>query len=243
MKLGKLPHRHDPRTLRLAKYLPAVLPDPPEPFAWSPRVPSWPMLKNDDVGDCTVAGALHLEQVWTAANGRAYNPTDTEAISAYSAITGYRPGDDSTDNGAVLLDVLNYWRAHGIGGHRISAFAQVDAADPIHVMTAIWLFGGLYIGLELPTSCQDQTLWNCTDYRDGDRAPGSWGGHCVILTDYDAQGLTCITWGAKKRLTWGFLDTYSDEAWAIISPDFLNAQAQSPALFNREQLLADLARI
>ena len=33
------------------------------------------------------------------------------------------------DNGAVILDVLNYWRKTGIGGHPISAYADLKELD------------------------------------------------------------------------------------------------------------------
>jgi hypothetical protein len=40
-----------------------------------------------------------------------------------------------------------------------------------------------------------------------------------------------------------FLEHYVDEAWAIVSPDFLDATGQSPQGFNLAQLTADLAQI
>jgi hypothetical protein len=31
-----------------------------------------------------------------------------------------------------------------------------------------------------------------------------------------------VTWGALKRVTWRFLDTYCDEAYAVLSKDWIN---------------------
>ena len=45
-------------------------------------------------------------------------------------------------------------------------------------------------------------------------------------------------------MTWGFWNTYCDEAYAIISPDFLEKKAgqlTTPDGFNLQQLQADLA--
>ena len=78
----------------------------------------------------------------------------------------------------------------------------------------------------------------------GDGAPRSWGGQAVSVMAYDARGVTVITWGAPQFMTWGFWNTYCDEAYAIISPDFLEKKAgqlATPDGFNLQQLQADLA--
>ncbi len=68
--------------------------------------------------------------------------------------------------------------------------------------------------------------------------PGSWGGHAVPVIAYDASGLTCITWGALKRMTWAFWDAYCDEAYACLSRDW--AAARAPSGFDWAALDADL---
>ena len=101
---------------------------------------------------------------------------------------------------------------------------------------AIALFGGLYIGLSLPLSAQTQDVWDVDTSPNGKR--GSWGGHCVFVPDYDATGLTCITWGAPKKMTWPFWGTYCDEAHALLSPNW-----KAPAGFDLAALQADLASV
>ena len=39
---------------------------------------------------------------------------------------------------------------------------------------------------------------------------------------YDVRGLTVITWAEAKRMTWTFLDAYCDEAYAVLSADWIN---------------------
>jgi len=238
-RLGKLPAKHDERTLMLGRYLPVSLPPAPEWVDWGRAVSSWPMLANDQLGDCTCAGAGHMIQCWTSLISAPAAITDAEIIAAYEAVSGYRPSDPSSDNGAVELTVLKYWRKAGIAGHRIGAFAGVHPVDLDHVKAAVHLFGGLYIGLSLPLSAQDQDVWDyaCLGTQN---IPGSWGGHCVNVIGYDAQGLTCVTWGAVKRMTWSFWLKYCDEAYAIISPDFLSGDGETPDGFNLMQLQADL---
>ncbi|MDD5301491.1 MAG: hypothetical protein PHS14_00165 [Elusimicrobia bacterium] len=244
VKLGKAAPRLDPRTLRLAAYLPAELPEIPAAADYSRAVPSgaWGMLANDRLGDCTCAAAGHLIQQWTGSVGSAVTPADADIVAAYSAITGYNPADPSTDRGAVELDVLNFWRAAGIAGHKIGAYAAVDPRDRAHVRAGAYLFGGLYLGVALPRSAQAQDTWDVAG--DGpDAAPGSWGGHAVSVAAYDADGLYIVTWGALKRVTWAFWDRYVDEAYAVLSPDFLDGKGQTPAGFNLAQLQQDLAAV
>jgi hypothetical protein len=78
-----------------------------------------------------------------------------------------------------------------------------------------------YIGLALPISAQNQDVWAVPPGGSaGEGSPGSWGGHAVPIVAYDSRGLTVITWGATKRMTWQFLDTYCDEAYALLSQDW-----------------------
>lgn len=243
-RLGRLPVRHDPRTLRLASYLRPTLPPPPEAIDYGDVVRSWPMYANDRLGDCTCAAAAHQIQAWTA-EGRGHEARVSEAavVHAYQAVGGYVPGDPSTDQGAVELDVLRYWRATGIGGHRIGAYAAVHANDEATVRTALWLFGGLYTGISLPASAETQDTWDVAlDAPEADQAPGSWGGHAVPVVAYDPAGLTCITWGAAKRLTWAFFARYCEEAYALLSADFL-LRGVAPHGFDVHALQADLAAV
>lgn len=113
MKLGKAPVKKDKRNLKLAKYLLSKnLPTLPSDYYYSKDIPdnSWGMMANDTVGDCTVAAAGHAIMSVTDDNKKIYYPSTADIIGAYSAVSGYVPGEPWTDNGAACLDVLNYWR-------------------------------------------------------------------------------------------------------------------------------------
>lgn len=241
VKCGRLPTKHDPRTLRLARYLTSTLPPAPPEYDYTAKVPSWGMLANDTVGDCTVAAAGHEVMAWTAYATSLHLVTTEEVLAAYSAITGYDPANPDSDQGAYCLDVLKYWRATGIAGHKIGSFVAVDPDKPLEVMTALWLFGSVYLGLDLPVSAQSQAVWDVPEGGTvGDGAPGSWGGHAVCLQAYDADGAVIVTWGETRRVTWAFLKEYCSEAYAILSPDFLSG-GKAPNGFSVDQLAADLA--
>ncbi len=242
MKLGKLPARHDPRTLMLANYLGTLQPSPAA-VDYTHPVPNWPMYDNDTIRDCACAAAGHLIQEWTANAGALQTPTDQQIIQAYEAITGYTPGDPSTDKGAVEIDVLNFWRNKGIAGRQIMSYVALEPRNHEHVKDAVALFGAAYIGVLLPLSAQNQTVWSVPPGGPtGQGAPGSWGGHAVPVVAYDPRTLTVVTWGRLLKMTWQFWDTYCDEAYAILSRDFLNKKG-SPEGFNLDQLERDLEEI
>ena len=241
VKLGKLPVRHDVRTLRLQRYAdPAKLPEPPVQLDLAAPVPGWPMYANDRLGDCTCAAAGHMIEAWSAAAGALVEVTERAVVDAFDHV---KIVDTATgEAGAVELDVLTYWRKTGIGGHRIGAFAAVAVHDGRLVRTAGWLFGGLYIGLALPLTAQRQAVWDWTGSLAGPARPGSWGGHAVDVVGYSAAGLDVVTWGEVKTMTWSFWERYTDEAYAIISPDFLRGD-RAPNGFDLAALRADLALV
>jgi hypothetical protein len=245
IKLGKGPPRHDPRTLQLAKYIPATaIAPPPAKEDWAKKVSQWPMMLNDSLGDCTCACAGHMIEQWTTYASQTIIAPDTAVLKAYEDVGGYNPADPSTDNGAIILDVLNYWRKTGIGGRQILAYAVLEPKNHMQFKDSVVLFGNCYIGVALPVSAQNQSVWAVPQGGPtGQGAPGSWGGHAIPIVSYDARGLTVVTWGSLKRMTWGFLDTYCDEAYAVLSQDWIETTNLAPNNFNLTALQADLQQI
>lgn len=241
-KLGKLPVRVDVRTLALAKYVdPAKLPSPPAQLDLTAHVAEWPMYDNDRIGDCTIAAAGHMIEAWSAAaKGTAVEIPDAAVLTAFDHVKQVDPV--TGEEGAVELDVLKYWRSTGIGGHAIGAFARVSQRDVQLARTGAYLFGGLYLGLALPLTAQQQTVWDWTGSLAGPARPGSWGGHAVDVVGYDADALTVVTWGSLKQMTWRFWDRYVDECYCLLSDDFLNGD-RAPNGFDLAALKEDLALV
>ncbi|HEX3806929.1 MAG TPA: hypothetical protein VHV52_09145 [Gaiellaceae bacterium] len=241
-KLGKLPVKVDVRTLALARYVDtAKLPNPPASFDETAHVSDWPMYDNDTIGDCTIAAAGHMIEAWTAAaEGTAVEITNQQVLTAFDLVKQVDP--QTGEAGAVVLDVLNMWRKTGIGGHQIGAFARVSLTGEGLVRSGAWLFGGLYLGVQLPVTAQTQETWDWTGSLSGPAAPGSWGGHAVDVVGYDATTLTFVTWGSLKQMTWSFLERYCDEAYCLLSTDFL-AGGKAPNGLDLAALRADLALV
>ncbi len=241
--LGKLPYRHDRRNLQLVKYLPRALPAAPSAYDWLSKASPFGPMGNLSVGDCTCAGAGHLIQTWTANQGKKTVIPDADILAVYSKLSGYVPGNPATDVGLALIDVLKPWQQTGIDGHKIGAYVQVDLTQKI-LSVACYLFGGLYCGVALPLSAQNQDKWQVPDPNlHGDAAPGSWGGHCVPMGTYDPLGAIFVTWGEEQYASEEFISAYFDEAWAIISQDFLDGKEDNPLGIDLATLKADLAAV
>jgi hypothetical protein len=253
VRLGRRPALHRPENDRfaLARYVrPAALDRAPSSIHYGQVVPrlggTFPMYGNDRLGDCTVAAAGHMEEVWTAnAAGRA----GLVAPAEQAVLDAYIPGTGAADDGRYLDDVLSYWRRTGIDGRRILAYAKVDVHDRAQVKAALWLFGGLYLGVGLPVTAQTQTTWKLDRSAPAaDREPYSWGGHCVNGTGYTTtSGMYLVTWGTLIRMTWAFFQAYVDEAFAIVTTDWLDSPAghtpTAAGSLDLARLQADLATL
>ena len=238
-RLGKLAPKANYKTLRLRNYLHSSAPPIPATKAWDAAFKAWPMDGNDVIGDCTVAAIAHMVMLWTATTGQMVKPTRDQVVAVYSAITGYDPETGANDNGAAITDVLDYWRTKGIAGHKIDGWAQIDQTNLQEVKQAIYLFGGVNPGLQVPQSAMDQSQngqpWTVLK-RDG----GIIGGHSVPAFDYNANGGTAATWGMRQDFTWNFWLKYMDECYAIVSLDWLYKNGVSPSFLNLAALRADL---
>lgn len=237
----------DHRNLRLASYTTGAPAAAPASADWMSKDKTWPVLGNDRIGDCVFVAMAHLVQSWTmyAAGAEVLIPQQ-QVVGAYSAVTGYNPATGANDNGAVSTQALNYWRKTGIGGHKIAAYLQVDHRNENEVRAAASLFGGLFIAASMPLSAGDQfeayKTW--TPGRGARGRAGSWGGHALHMGRYDPTGLTVSTWGRAQRATWAWFDAYVDEAYAVVSPDFLAAAGgMNPLGFDLGRMLSDITTL
>jgi hypothetical protein len=248
-RLGWKPGPADPRTLKLANYATPASPPPPASADWMSRVEHWPMLANDQCGDCELAAFAHLIQAWTTYGGKPLLVSQRDVVAAYSAISGYNPRTGVPDPGCESLKALNYWRKTGLGPagakRRIAAFVKIDHRNLIEVKAAIVTFGGIIIAAEMPLTAQTQfdakATWTAVSGRRAQ--PGSWGGHAMHLGSYGTRGFSVSTWGRRQQATWDWWETYVDEAWAVVSNDWLTAAGSSPSGFDAAGLLDDLHRI
>jgi len=245
MRLGRArsPFPKQARRLMFAKYA-AGLASPPEKVDWTAGMPAdFGVMANDRLGDCTAAGLGHMIQVVTFANGKEITLTDQEVVDFYSLSTGYSPADPNTDQGGNEIAVLNCARARGIAGHKLTAYVAIDPKDHVSIRQAVALFGGVYFGVDLPLTAQNQDVWH-TAFGTPGAAPDSWGGHCVVGEAYDEAHCTLITWGERKLCTWDWLSAYASEAYALLwATEWAPGGGKAPSGWDAAALSADLAAV
>ena len=244
MKLGKSSPRHDARTLMYATYRTDALAAPPTKIDWSTKMPAnCGMMLNDSIGDCAFAGIGHQSQCWTSNASVLFTPSDADVEGGYETVTGYNPKDPSTDQGTNLLDSLGWWKNVGMAGHKIGAYVAVEPTNKLHVKEAIDLFGGVYIGVALPLTAQQQAVWSVVHQHTSSAQPNSWGGHCIVCVGYDASYVYFISWGKRMKMTWSFWLAYVDEVYAPLSTDWITKAGKAPSGFDLATLTSDLAAI
>lgn len=254
-KLGRGPVVRPAGMKMLASLIGALPPAPKNP-AWYlggksydnrtlAPVSTWDMDGNDTYGDCVFAGSAHAVQTWSNAAGKLFVPSQAQVLGAYADYTGFNAADPNTDNGAVEGDTWTRWEASGMfGGDRLLGFIGLNPKSVAQVGDAIAYFGGSMLGVELPIAAQDQDIWDVPKGGPvGDGAPGSWGGHCVWLINRDDAGVTLVTWGALKRASWAWMATYCSEAYALLSPRWIDAKGNTPGGVPLASMMLDLKRV
>lgn len=218
---GRRPADPSKPRLLLRPYI-KTLPAPPASVDWYSAVTDWPMFLNDQLGCCTEAMVGHnLQNTSTYGDGATVTITDDDVLTAYERVSGYRPGHPETDRGAVLQDVYNDWRKHGVGGHKALAFAAVNVHDLDEVKTAINEFGAAGLGIIV-----DETMMD--DFNAGKgwtRVGGAQlGGHAVPAVGYDDEGVWVVTWGQVIKMTWAVFRRVCEEGWIAVLPEWVNDQ-------------------
>jgi len=249
--LGRKPKRVSVKTPALGDFLDrAILWPSVKPVGWeyAPPAGGLQMLANDRLGDCAEAGAYHFIQASTANTDNPLYGTEQQCIDLYSAVTGYDPNDPSTDQGTVLLDLLNYWKTIGIpcldknGNsvmHKILGYASLDLTSVAQMRWATVTFGGLYLGIKCPQSA----LQNTNNWTYDPTSPIE-GGHCINGEGEGAAGGHIQSWALNIPFTWEFMLHLLDEGYEIVSEAWVNSvSGKSPSGLDLDGLLSALAKI
>jgi PEGA domain len=219
-RLGRPYRLVDTRTFKLARLIAKALPPITYPFDVDSQYPylvDANMYGNDTYGDCVIAGRGHHTLRLEANQQCTLIPITTQDVE-----TEYFKETGGPDSGLNILNSLNEWRTSGWTAagklYKIFAYAQIDLTNHAEVEDALFLFNGIYAGVNLPISAQSQTgegkVWDVDNSPNGE--PGSWGGHCTYIVALNLVGPVCVTWGARQQMTWAFWDKYYDEAYAVI---------------------------
>ena len=223
-RLGKHAPTLKKKTLKIGDFLNlSVLPTPPAAFDWS-MIEGKPLIYgmdgNENFGDCVFASACHHIGTWSGNTGEEQIATEDDALGAYGRFTGFSRSDPLSDNGASMVLTATQWRTQPIFNHTIAAFASVDLKRLDLVAAAAYLFGGLWIGWQLPLAWQGADVWDLPPGGTvGNGAIGSWGGHATHGPAFSPRLLGIKTWQKNVPATIPAFTTYADEAYALISKD------------------------
>jgi hypothetical protein len=229
-RLGRLPRAHNPRIPSYHQMRAARLPPIPDHVNWLLGAPQdLGMMGNDRLGDCTIAALHHGRQVWSlGATQRIVTDPDSAVLADYEALCGYDPANPDTDQGGVLQAVLAGAVSRGIttqnGPDKLLGFYEIDVRNQQDVREVIALGGLAYIGIDLPAAWGDSdagATWDATD-----SAPE--GGHCVILVGYTPGGFWVVSWGMRFFLTNAGFAQACDEAYGLVSQDWITKTGKTP---------------
>jgi hypothetical protein len=245
LKLGKTPARRGAVKFKMMTYLKKPeLPTPPQIFGHQKLIgASWGMLGNDNYGDCVWAGAAHETMLWNKEAGTSASFNNKGVLSDYSAVTGFKPNDPSTDNGTDMQQAASYRRKTGVldskgKRHKVGAYLALPPGDIDQLALAIYLFGATGIGIKFPNSAMDQ--FNAGKPWDVKAGAKIDGGHYIPGLGRDKNGnIIVVTWGKLQLMTPAFYKKYCDEVVAYVSKEALKGDT-SPEGFKYAQLVSDL---
>lgn len=246
MLLGRAKSSKDSRMLQMHHYVSIdKVPIPPVHDMFDTTT-EWPMLANDRFNCCTSAAAGHMIHHWTTANQHSIFLSDDDIVAAHAQLTS-----DHLLNCVSMADALKFWRKVGIGHHRVHSYVSLGRARQAELCAVIYLFGSAYVGLDLPNFAYTGDPQKIADIpwqippsvSTQDSEPQSSNGHCVAAIGYDDQVVYVVTWGRLKKMTWEFFLRYVDEAYAVLSTDWVQHNIECPSGFDISTLDQDLSRI
>ena len=198
------------------------------------------------IGDCTCAADGHMIQVWSVnVTGACVTVPDASVLQLYEGACGYVEGDPNTDQGGNEVDVLTYLTKTGMitptGTHKILGFYDADVSNFDQLRQAIYECGNVYIGVNLP-----QAWEQCVpgDTLDAVGSPVA-GGHAGILCGYDkaAKTFDLVWWGMKLKVTEAGLTQALEEAYPVVSADWIEKTGLSPQGKSVVQIQKDMTTI
>lgn len=195
----------------------------------------FPMACNNLLGNCTIAGLVHLLQLIYAVMGMKFAyPGDAAVTAYYWKLVGHGPqSEDDPGPGLMMLTVIDDILAHGAFGTKIVAYGELDISDWEGIKTAAFNFGGVYLAVNLPQSAE--TDFN--EHKIWTPSGSPIGGHCITgsgdsqLEVYGAVEDEAVaktealvdteTWGDETAFTEPWWKKYGAQAFVLLPELFV----------------------
>jgi hypothetical protein len=127
-----------------------------------------------------------------------------------------------------------------LGGvlHRIDGYVAVDWTRWDEMLVALYLFGSIKLGINLPEAWTQNDVWDVTGSR-------IVGGHDVPCVKAEVDGITIASWARLYKITKAAFTSrrWLSEAYSVLSPDWYAAAQRAPNLIDAAALRADLAKL
>lgn len=213
----------------------------------------WPLYGNGANPDCTIAAMAHeIEAVDLEIGDPAHRPSYGQVMDAFFALM-FPPANaqwaqlgDVTDTSVSpwqgqVANVLDYWRVKGIGGHKLLSYFQIPLSDKAAIETAIYEFGGVYVGARITRAAMAENSQHQT-WSVVSRPGGTVGEHAFDLIGYTPQYLYAVTWSGIQRITWNWWLRYGLVADAVF-PEELATMGHGPLGTPTNALEADFGAL
>ena len=234
LKLGLQPH--DPRGVNAhVRLTPALAGADPfmsrTPKDWAlGRAWDGDVLLNDELGICGPAAAVNWLKMMAQASRQNLLFDAADALAAYRAL-GY-DGTPETDNGVVLLDFMQWWTEHEIGGFKLDCFFVIGHGDPAHLATALQI-APVIVGASLSNTCQTSDTWGSEAAAD----PSMWGRHAYLYHSDSPGGGNGKSWGEPVFSTPEFRNAKWRECYLPICRELMPPGTDVLRLLNIAQSL------
>ena len=251
---GRLKPIADCPHVKLKHYLHADLAAPPASTNYRTQAMAAirRMYENDKLGCCTISAKAHLKGIVTgnADGGTPVQFSDDQIIKWYELITGYNPNIPSTDRGADMQTVLNWFvkNGYGTGLQKPLGWAAVDLSNPTEVKQAAFLFEGVDVGGDLPDTAvtpfpSADGEWNFSGAPDPDN------GHDFPVIDYDQNGVYVATWALVMHIKWADFGRIGSkvnggEGYILLDADMIaKANGKAPSGLALADLINDFDKL
>ena len=207
------------------------------------------MFQNDRLGCCVIAAAGHLVGVATGNAGDLFHYSEAQIIADYSAVTGYVPGEEATDNGTDEVSAFQYWQQHGFAnGTKLAGWIHVDPTNQQEIQTALYLFEGIFFGIGLPDAWLNPPPAAPLFFWDVAGDPNPDNGHAFLGGGCGPRGVDISTWGVVGEISWGAIAKYAGapggELYTLLTPDIIaKAQGKAPNGIAWADLVSDFNKL
>jgi len=215
----------------------ANLPVPTLPIDWAKSI-QFPILGNDQYGDCMYVAGAHTDQSMTGCVASQSQFDQPTLVAAYKQLSG---GDNGLDEGTLVPA----WEAPGIQGVTTGGVASIldaldiDPTNAALVQSAMFLFGPTFFMLDVPLRWINNfdpaggAVW------DAPANPDPMNGHGVCWTGTDLQGRYRLqTWGSYVWITPAGVARCDPSGFTVFSLRWFNAAGYAPNGYHYTQLAA-----